>query len=380
MREEPIVAQPSQEPAVEQEGEERRPLRRRLRGPLMIAAPIVVVIGALAFYLHGGRYESTDDAYVQAGMVDISSSVSGHVVAVKVHENEVVRAGQVLFLIDPGRYQTAISAATAALDQARTQVEAQRADYRAAQGREQAAQAQLEYAQRELARQKQLLASGISSQDDYDKALLAVQTAQQSIHTATQQTTSIKAALAGTVNGPTDQQPGVRQAAAALNDARLNLGYTEVKAPQDGIVTKVAQLQVGDYVTSGKPVFTLVGRHLWIEANFKESQLRYMRLGQPAEVEVNAFSGQALKGRVASFSPGTGNAFALLPAENATGNWVKVVQRLPVEIELDTLPQDVQLHAGLSADVTVDTGHRRRLLGPDQPPFQPRATPAPVAR
>ena len=372
------MAQPSQEPAVEREDEPQPSLKRRLRGPLMIAAPIVVVLGALAFYLHGGRYEATDDAYVQAGMVDISSSVSGHVVAVKVHENEVVHAGQVLFLIDPGRYQTAISAATAGLDQARTQVEAQRADFRAAQGREQAARAQLEYAQRELARQKQLLASGISSQDDYDKALLAVQTAQQSIHTATQQTTSIEAALAGNVNGPTDQQPAVRQAAAALNDARLNLGYTEVKAPQDGIVTKVVQLQVGDYVTAGKPVFTLVGQHLWVEANFKESQLRYMRLGQPVEVDVSAF-GQTLKGRVASFSPGTGSAFALLPAENATGNWVKVVQRLPVEIELDAVPAGAPLHSGLSANVTVDTGHRRRLFGPDTPPFAPPATPAPLA-
>ena len=373
------MAQPAQEPDVEPEAETRSSLKRRLRGPLMIAAPIVVVIGALAFYLHGGRYESTDDAYVQAGLVDISSSVSGHVVAVKVHENEVVHAGQLLFLIDPGRYQTAISAATAQLDQARTQIAAQRADYRAAQSREQAAQAQLGYAQRELARQKQLLASGISSQDDYDRALLAVQTAQQSIHTATQQTTSIRAALAGAVNGPTDQQPAVRQAAAALNDARRNLGYTEVKAPQDGIVTKVAQLQVGDYVTAGKPVFTLVSQHMWIEANFKENQLRYMRLGQPAEVEVSAASGQKLKGRVASFSPGTGNAFALLPAENATGNWVKVVQRLPVEIELVGAPRDLPLHAGLSADVTVDTGHRRRLFGPDVPPVQPAATTAPLA-
>jgi membrane fusion protein (multidrug efflux system) len=182
------------------------------------------------------------------------------------------------------------------------------------------------------------------------------------------------------VNGPTDQQPAVRQAAAALHDAQLNLGYTEVKAPQDGVVTKVTQLQVGDYVTAGKPVFTLVGQHMWIEANFKENQLRYMRLGQPAEVEVSAASGQTLKGRVASFSPGTGNAFALLPAENATGNWVKVVQRLPVEIELDNPPRDLPLHAGLSADVTVDTGHQRRLFGPDTPPVQPRATSVPVAR
>jgi membrane fusion protein (multidrug efflux system) len=173
----------------------------------------------------------------------------------------------------------------------------------------------------------------------------------------------VRANLSGDIGGPVDRQPRVRKALADLERARLDLGYTEVRAPQDGIVTKVNQLQVGSYVSASRPVFTLAGRRLWVEANFKEDQLTYMRVGQKATVEVDAFPDRVFRGHVASFSPGTGNSFALLPAENATGNWVKVVQRLPVQIELDEVPADIPLHAGLSAEVTVDTGHRRHLFG-----------------
>ena len=132
---------------------------------------------------------------------------------------------------------------------------------------------------------------------------------------------------------------------------------------QDGIVTHVNQLQVGDYVSAAKPVFTLVGAHIWVEANFKENQLDHMRVGQPATLAIDAFPDLHLRGHLRSFSPGTGNSFALLPPENATGNWVKVSQRLPVEFEIDNPPTDIPLHAGLSVDVTVDTGYRRHLFG-----------------
>jgi membrane fusion protein (multidrug efflux system) len=160
----------------------------------------------------------------------------------------------------------------------------------------------------------------------------------------------------------------VQQALAAYRRARLALDDTVVRAPQDGIVTRVHQLQVGSYVTASRPVFVMTGKRFWVQANFKENQLRYMRVGQPATVTIDAFSGRKLKAHIASFSPGTGNSFSLLPAENATGNWVKVVQRLPVEIALDEVPADLPLHAGLSAEVTVDTGHKRHLIGPDTPP------------
>jgi membrane fusion protein (multidrug efflux system) len=365
------------EPAEEKEP---RSLKRRLRLPLLLAAPVLLAIGALAFYLHGGRYESTDNAYVQSGLVSITPSVSGHVIEVDVHENQVVHKGDVLFRIDPGRFETVLNSAIAQLAGARTQVASDRANYAAAQAKVHAAQAQLEYARREAARQKELLAEGISSQNQYDQAALAVKTASQAIGTAQGEAASIAASLSGEVNAPAANQPAVRQANAAVADARLNLGYTIVRAPQDGIVTKVTQLQVGDYVTAGKPVFTLVGQHVWIEANFKENQLQYMRLGQPATVEVDAFPDHALKAHVASFSPGTGLAFSLLPPENATGNWVKVVQRLPVELELDRVPAGLPLHAGLSADVTVDTRHRRHLFGSGNASVQPAATATAAAR
>ncbi|MGN6620625.1 MAG: HlyD family secretion protein, partial [Sphingomonas sp.] len=224
-------------------------------------------------------------------------------------------------------------------------------------------------------------AEGISSQSQYDQAVLALQNARAAIQSTNQANTSIEAKLTGNINAPVSQQPGVQQAQAALDRARLNLGYTVIRAAQDGVVANVDQLQVGDYVQASKPVFSLAGTRIWVVSNFKENQLRYMRLGQPAEIKVDAYPDLKLHGRVESFSPGTGNSFAVLPAENATGNWVKVVQRLPVEISIDNPPADVPLHAGLSVEVTVDTGHIRHLFGPDTPPTTPAANaPARAAR
>jgi membrane fusion protein, multidrug efflux system len=337
--------------------------KTRLRAWLLIGGLVVALVAGLAFYLHGGRYESTDDASLQAGQGAVAANVSGQVIAIAVHENQIVKAGQLLFRIDPRPYQAAVDQATAELADARAQIQSRRANYQQGQAEIQAAQARLAYATGEAARQKQLLAEGISSQNQYDQAVLAVQTARQTVQTSTQQAASVKATLSGDVSLPADRQPAVQAAQAALDRAKLNLGYTTVRAAQDGIVTRVDQLQLGDYVAASKPVFTLVGRRIWIEANFKESQLHYMRVGQPATVTIDAYPGRTFTARVVSFSPGTGNSFALLPPENATGNWVKVVQRLPVELDFDRLPTDLPLHAGLSAQVSVDTGHVRHLFG-----------------
>lgn len=348
---------------------------RRLRTPLLLAAPVVALIAALFFYLSGGRYEDTDNAYLQSGQVSVSPNVAGRVIAVDVRNNQQVRAGTILFRIDPAPYQAAVDEAAAQLAAAETEVGSLRANYRQGASELAAAGDKLHFAEREAARQKELLAEGISSQAQYDQAVLAARTASQQIQTTIQQNASIQASLAGDIARPVSQQPGVRRAQAALDRARLNLGYTIVRAAQDGMVTKVDQLQVGDYVSASRPVFTLVGDRLWVEANFKENQLRYMRLGQPATIKVDAFPDLHLTARVTSFSPGTGNSFSVLPAENATGNWVKVVQRLPVELTIDNVPGDIPLHAGLSVEATVDTGHKRHLLGSDTPPTTP-ATPA----
>lgn len=344
---------------------------RRFRRPLLLLAPVILVLGALFFYLSGGQYEDTDNAYLQSGLVSVSPNVAGRVIEVDVHDNQAVRKGDVLFRIDPAPYQAAVDEAAAQLAAAKTQVGSLRANYAQGQSELAAAQQRVLFANREAARQKDLLAEGISSQAQYDQALLAARTASQAIQTTNQQNASVQASLSGNVNAPVASQPAVRNAQAALDRAQLNLGYTVVRAAQDGIVAKVNQLQVGDYVTAARPVFSLAGKRLWVEANFKENQLRYMRLGQPATVKVDAFPELKLTARLTSFSPGTGNSFSVLPAENATGNWVKVVQRLPVELTLDQVPAGVPLHAGLSVEVTVDTGHKRHLIGADTPPTDP---------
>lgn len=350
------------DPLIE-DAEPKRISKARLRARLLIAGLLVLVIGGLLVWLHGGRYESTDNSQLMAGQGTIAANVSGPVVSIAVHENQDVKAGQILFRIDPAPYQAAVEEAAAKLAQAETEVQSRRATFRQNQAGIGTAQAQLDYATAEAERQKKLLAEGISSRNQYDQAVLAVEVARQAIQTNTQQTEGTRAALSGNVDAPIGSQPMVAAARAALDRAKLNLSYTVVRAPQDGTVTRVNQLQVGNYVSAAKPVFMLIGKRIWVEANFKENQLRYMRLGQPATVKIDAYPGRTLKAHVASFSPGTGNSFALLPAENATGNWVKVVQRLPVELDIDELPADLPLHIGLSANVTVDTGHVRHLTG-----------------
>jgi membrane fusion protein (multidrug efflux system) len=341
--------------------------RQRLRIPLLTLGVAVAIGTSSLFYLHGGRYQSTDNAYFQTGLVSVAANVSGPVVAVEVHDNQRVTKGQVLFRIDPAPFQAAVDAAVAALADARVQVAALRANFGQGEAQLATARSKLDYAIKEAARQKSLLAEGISSQAQYDQALLAAETARQGIQSSQQSNASIAATLSGNVNVPTDQQPAVKRAQAQLDHARLELGYTVVRAAQDGVVTKVNQLQVGNYVSAGRPVFSLAGVHIWVEANFKENQLDHMRIGQRATFQIDAFPSLHLTGRLISFSPGTGNSFALLPPENATGNWVKVVQRLPVEFEIDTPPADIPLHAGLSVDVNVDTGFQRHLFGGSQP-------------
>jgi membrane fusion protein (multidrug efflux system) len=356
---------------------EPRARRARYRKPLLIAAPIVVIIGGLVFYLHGGRTEATDDAYVQAEKVQVSANVPGRVVAVGVTNNQRVRTGDMLFRLDPAPYQDMVDEAAAKLASARLRIAGLQANYRQGASELKAAQDRQHFAERERDRQQELLGQGISSQAQFDTAALAAVTAHQQIETVAQQNASVLASLGGEAAGPVDKNPVVREAQAALDQASLRLAYTTIRAPQDGIVTRVDQLPVGNYVEASKPVFTLVGTSLWIEANFKEDQLHYMRLGQPATVKLDAFPDLRLKARLANFSPGTGNTFSLLPPENATGNWVKVTQRLPVEFTLGQPPGNLPLHAGLSASVTVDTGHRRHLFGGGQDPGRRPAAAAP---
>jgi len=334
----------------------------RWRLLLMVGAPIVAALVIGWFYVTGGRTVSTDNAYVQASRVAISTDVAGRVVEVDVHENQPVRVGQVLFKLDDRPYVIAVEQAQAQLEAARLQVSAAKAGYRQRQAELQSAHATLAFQEREFERQKRLLASGIASQSQFDQADHALEMARRQVAATEQQVASALANLAGDSDIRLERHPLVQEAQAALDRARLNLSYTVVRAPEDGTVTKVDQLQPGDYVNAATPVFSLVSsQHLWIEANFKETDLTHMHPGQPATVTFDTYSERTFAARVTSVSPGTGSSFSVLPPENATGNWVKVVQRVPVRIELAAPPADIPLQAGLSADVTVDTGHRRTL-------------------
>jgi membrane fusion protein (multidrug efflux system) len=340
----------------------RRPLRQRLRMPLMIAGPAVVAIGALWWFVTSGRYVETDDAYIQTARTMISADIAGRVMSVEVHDNQRVTKGQVLYQLDPASYQAAVNDAKAQLGVARLQVEALKATYLQKIADNKGAQETLDYSQREYDRQKKLLGSGVSSQQQFDQASNGLEVARQRVASTQQDIANVLAQLGGNPDVPVNDHPMVQRAQAVLDGREIDLKDTVIRAPQEGTVTKVEQLQVGDYITAATPVFSLMSDRLWVEANFKETELTHMRPGQDATVEVDTYPGVEFHAKVSSLSPGTGLTFSLLPPENATGNWVKVVQRLPVRLTLEDVDPESPLHAGLSVTVSVDTHYRRPWL------------------
>ncbi|HEX9554917.1 MAG TPA: HlyD family secretion protein [Reyranella sp.] len=339
-----------------------RPLRQRLRLPLMLAGPIVVLIAASWWYLTSGRYVSTDDAYIQAARTMISADISGRVVAIEVQDNQRITKGQVLFKLDDRPFRIAVEEANAMLAAAKLQVEALKATYRLKVADAKAAEDTLAYHQRDFERQRQLAVSGTASRQAFDLAQNGLQIAQQKVISTQSDIANTLAQLGGNPDIPVDQHPSVQRAQAALDKAGLDLSYSTVRAHENGIVTKVEQLQVGSYVTASTPVFSMMSDRIWVEANFKETELTHMRPGQSATVEIDTYPGIVFSAKLVSLSPGTGLSFSLLPPENATGNWVKVVQRLPVRLELESPDPNQLLHAGLSATVEVDTKHRKPWL------------------
>jgi membrane fusion protein (multidrug efflux system) len=338
-------------------------LRRYRRVLLLVVLPLAALIGGLVFYLNGGRYVTTDDAYVGAQKVLITPDISGKIEKVVVREGQRVNQGDVLFEIDPIPFRLAVQQARATLDQARTTYENLLANIKIYDQMGDLMQRASDLKQRDVERKSTLAKSSFGSQLDLDNASTALVTAQAEHAFVQQQLSSAKTQLLGKVDLPLEQFPPYYQAQAALAQAERNLDHTVMRAPMGGIATQVDQIQLGRFVVAGTPVFSVIDTSKpWVDANLKESDFTYVTEGQSVGIDVDAFPDHAFKGTIGSLSPGTGAQFSILPPQNATGNFVKVVQRVPVRIYFDSHDKYVQkLKAGMSAYTTIDTGHRRSL-------------------
>lgn len=340
-----------------------RPARRRLvRAVFMGLLPLLAAAALLAWYLRGGGTVETDNAYVKSDKVAISAEVAGPVTEVLVRDNEAVAAGRVLFRLDPAPYRVALAEAEAKVAQVRNDLAALAATHRQKQAEITLANTRLAFARQEQRRQADLVARGFVSSSRFDEARQASDLAAQQLPVLEQELQRIAVNLGGRVDAPIARHPSMLAARAELERAQLDLARTEVRAALPGVASRPPRL--GQFVSVGSAVMALVvSATPWVEANFSETDLSHLRAGQPAEIRVDTYPGLVWHGTVDSLSPATGAEFSLIPAQNATGNWVKVVQRVPVRIQLDSAAEQPPLRAGLSAVVTVRTGQRRQLLG-----------------
>ena len=334
--------------------------RRRLRVVLFLLLPLALLI-ALIVYATGGGSISTDDAYVEANTVGVSSDVAGIVGQVYVKENQHVTSGQVLYTLRDLQYRYALDRANAQLDATRDSLIAMQASYRTMQAKIAQAKYDLGYSQVQFKRAQNLAKVQIVSKTGYDTAHRNLSSAQQGLASLDEQLAGIAANLNGHPTGPVEQYPQYLGALAARNEAARQLAHTVVRAPFDGIVTSVPSIQPGRYLAASITAFYLVDTdHLWVHADPKETQLTYVRPGQSAIVEVDTYPGQKWHGTVESISPAAAQQFSLLPAENTSGNWVKVVQRIPIRVSVDTSDRNLPpLRAGMSVEVSIHTGHVR---------------------
>jgi membrane fusion protein (multidrug efflux system) len=339
-------------------------VRNAVRVVLLGVVPLAAVVIGIYVYATGGQEVETDNAYVKANIVPISAAVTGRVIEVMAHDNQQVDTGAVLFRMDPEPYQIAVAGARAQMDVVRTDVQSLRAQYRATLQDAAEARSRIDFLEKQLARQEFLKEKGMTRGDTYDEARHNVEAAKRRLDGIREQTNRVIAELSGNPDTPVERLPRYAEARAAYDAAMLDLSRAVIKAPFAGVVSNL-KLQVGEFVEKGAPMFSLIeSGPLWIEANFKETQLTYMQVGQPAKVVADAYPDQDWPASVETIASATGAEFAVLPPQNATGNWVKVVQRVPVRIKVEQPPGKPQLRAGMTVTVSVDTGRPRGLPRP----------------
>jgi len=368
MTEKPLKIVPAPEaktaPAVEAPAEKPGRLprldRKRLRMLLLVALPALAVVIGLAVYLLGGRYISTDNAYVGAEKVLITPDISGKITHVAIVEGQHVKPGDELFTLDQVPYRLALEQAKAKVAAARGDYDKLRTSYRSLAALVDLGKKNVDIKQRDVDRKSNLVKTQAGSQADLDTAMGALVTAQLEYQFTVQQRDTTLSQLLGNPDLPLDDFPEYAQAKAALDNAQRNYDHTIVRAPISGTATQVDNIQRGRYVAAGTPILSVIDDQApWVDANPKETDITYLRVGQKATLDVDSFPGHTFEGTVVAVSPGTGAQFSILPPQNATGNWVKVVQRVPVRIAFDKGQDTRLLRSGMSVVVDIDTGHSR---------------------
>ena len=339
-----------------------RTRRSRWRLPLLVAGPVTAIVLALAVYFMGGRYVSEENSYIGANTIAIAPQVSGVVTEITASQNQQVDAGQPLFKIDPEPYQIALDGAKAQLGITHDQIAAQMETYKSHQQQVQQAQASLTYVQQELQRAQQLVSRGAATQAQLDAATRDQQVASRALASAQSEAAAALAQIGGDGDKPIEQRPQYIAIEAKLRDAERNLRLTQVSAPFAGVVTNVNAIDIGAYLAAGQQAMSMVAvQNAWADSNLRETDLTHVRPGDPATVEVDTYPDHPFRAHVQTINPATGAVFALIPPQNASGNWVKVVQRVPVRVTIDHQDGDPVLRNGLSCTVTIDTGNRRTL-------------------
>ena len=331
---------------------------------LLVVVPLIALALGGVWWLNAGRYVTTDNSYVGSQKVLITPQVTGPIVAVHVVEGQKVKTGDPLFDIDPEPYRIALALAQGRLDAAKVAFANLRSSYVSNEDQIKMGEDAVKVRQADYDRKNQLASRGAGTNVDRDTSMAALIQAKQILEFVRNQQATTMVKLGGSLDAPIDYFPEYIQAKAGVEDAQRNLRNTKILAPIDGVATQVTQIELGRVAPAGQPVFAVVAdKGLWVDANPKESDMTYVREGLPATVTVDAFPGRVWNGKICSIAPGTGAQFSILPPQNATGNWVKVVQRVPLRFCFEPDEDTSNLRAGMSAYLSIDTGRVRTVKG-----------------